>query len=96
MTNCPTCRAPYKSGTKCYRCGTRLEDILAVEREAAHCRHEAELALARQDIVTALGFSDRALYLHRSKESLRTAALVALARHRFSSACQLWRESQEL
>ena len=96
MTNCPTCRAPYKSGTKCYRCGTRLEDILAVEREAAGCRHEAELALARQDIVAALGYSDRALYLHPSKESLRTAALVALARRRFSSAYQLWRESQEL
>ncbi len=96
MTNCPTCRAPYKSGAKCYRCGTRLEDILAVEREAADYRREAERALARQDVVVALGYSDRALYLHRSKEALRTAALVALARRRFEDAYQLWRESQDL
>lgn len=96
MTNCPTCRAPYKSGTDCYRCGTRLDGILAIEREAADCRQKAEYALARGDIAVALGYVDRALYLHRSKESLRTAALVALARHRFSSAYQLWREWQEM
>ena len=95
MTNCPTCRAPYKSGASCYRCRTELDQILAVEREAAECREQAEHALARRDIIVALGYIDRALYLHRSKESLRTAALVALARHRFASACELWRESRE-
>ena len=96
MTKCPTCRAPYKSGTECYRCGTQLDGILAIEREAADCREKAECALARRDTVVALGYADRALYLDRSKESLRTAALVALARHRFSSAYQLWREWQEM
>ena len=96
MTRCPTCRAPYKSGASCYRCGTRFDEILAVEQEAAVCRQEAERALARRDIVVALGYSDRALYLHRSKESLRTAALVALVRQRYSAACELWRESQEM
>lgn len=96
MTKCPTCRAPYRSGTECYRCGTQLDGILAIEREAADCRQRAECALAHRDTVVALGYADRALYLDRSKESLRTAALVALARHRFSSAYEFWRESRDL
>lgn len=95
MTHCPTCRAPYKSGAKCYRCGTRLDGVLAIEREAAQCLVEAERALAQRDIVVAQGLVDRALYLHRSRASLRTAALVALARRQFPAACELWREWRE-
>ena len=94
MTRCPTCRAPYRSGAACYRCGTRLEDVIAVERAAEDCRLAARRALERRDLVVAQGHIDRALFFHRSSAVLRVAALVALARRDFSAACLLWRESR--
>lgn len=93
MTNCPTCRAPYRSGSTCYRCGADLAAILAVQVEAAAFRRAATRALSHRALITAQGYADRALFLHRSKEALGTAALVALVRRDFKAACELWFES---
>lgn len=94
MTRCPTCRAPYRSGSACYRCGTRLEEVIAIEREAEACRLAARRALARRELVSAQGHIDRALFFHRSGATLQAAALVALARGDFPAACALWLESR--
>lgn len=95
MTNCPTCRAPYRSDSTCYRCGTELGAIVAVQVEAAAFRRAATRALSRRALITAQGYADRALFLHRSREALGTAALVALVRRDFKEACELWLESRQ-
>lgn len=94
MTRCPTCRARYDSGDTCYRCGTRLADVVAVERQAAACVAKACVALNGRDIPSAQGHIDRALSLHRSSAALGTAALVALVVRDFESACMLWNEAR--
>ena len=71
MTCCPTCGVPYRSGSECYRCRTRLEKVLAIAREAEACRLQVPRALERREPVTAQGHIGRALFLHRSVAILR-------------------------
>lgn len=94
MTHCPSCQAPCDAAAECPRCETRLEDIRAVQAEAAACRLEARRALARGELSAAQGWIDRTLFLHRTREGLATAALVALASRDYSRACQLWAQSR--
>ena len=95
MTRCPTCRAAIGSRKVCYRCGTRFDDVIAIESEADACQQAARRALARRELASAQGHADRALFLHRSEAALQAAALVALARRDFPAACTLWREWRE-
>ncbi len=94
MTRCPTCRAPYRSGETCYRCGTGFSDVLAIEREAASCVAAGCAALEACDLASALGYADRALHLHRSEAALHLGAVVAIATKDFPRACALWREAR--
>ena len=95
MTRCPTCRASAGSRDVCYRCGTRFDNVIAIESEADACQLAARKALARRELATAQGYADRALFLCRSEVALEAAALVALARRDFHRACALWSERRE-
>ena len=92
MGRCPTCRAPYKGGPECNRCGTRLAEIVLIEERSSACERAARRALADRDLAGAQGYIDRALFLQRSRAALRTAAIVALASRDFAAACAFWRE----
>ena len=92
MKSCPTCKAPYRSGSACYRCQTDFTGILEIEKEAERCRVQAERELVRHNLPAAQGYVDRGLFLQRSVPLLRVAALVALATRRFPAAVDLWRE----
>lgn len=96
MKSCPTCRAPYRSGSECYPCRTVLDGVLEVEKEADWRQTQAERKLARRNLTAAQGYVNRGLFLHRSGPLLRVAALVALARRHFPAAVGLWREWREV
>ena len=95
MERCPTCRAPYREGLCCHRCQTDLRQVLAVERAAVRHRRQAQAALERGCGTQARAGAGRACALHRSSDSLKVRALVALADGDFPLALRLWREIRQ-
>ena len=94
MERCPTCGARHAGGPSCHRCRTDLQQVLSVERAAAHCRRQALAALGRGDRAAARERASHACALHRSRESLTAAALAALADRDFPAAVRLWRATR--
>ncbi|MCY4605891.1 MAG: hypothetical protein OXE49_16795 [Gemmatimonadetes bacterium] len=95
MKCCPTCKAPYRGGLCCHRCQTDLRQVLAVERAAGRHRRWAQAALERGCGTQARACARRACALHRSPDSLKVRALVALADGDFPLAVRLWREIRQ-
>ena len=95
MERCPTCRAQYRGGLCCHRCQTDLRQVLAVERAAVRHQRSARAALRRGCRAQARAGAGRACALHRSTDSLKVRALVALADGDFPLALRLWREIRQ-
>ncbi|MXX37060.1 MAG: hypothetical protein F4Z85_03095 [Gemmatimonadetes bacterium] len=95
MERCPTCKARYRGGLCCHRCQTDLRQVLAVERAAGRHRRQALAAFERGCRDQARACARRACALHRSRDSLKVQALVALADGDFPLALRLWREIRQ-
>ena len=95
MERCPTCKAQHQGGLCCHRCKTDLRQVLAVEQAAARQRRSARAALERGCISQARVAAHRAGALHRSRDSLKVQALVALRDGDFPLALRLWREIRQ-
>ena len=94
MERCPTCGAAFRGESPCYRCGTELEQVLAIERLAAQCREQSRRALDAGRLREAESHSRRACALYRSAQSLAERARVAVATGNYSLALALWREAR--
>ena len=92
MERCPTCGAKFRGESPCYRCGTELQKILAIEHLAMRCRLQSRRALDAGCLREAESHSRRACVLHRSTESLTDRARVAIASGDYPLALALWRE----
>ena len=66
MERCPVCRARFKGEAVCYRCGTDLNVLLAIEAEAAAWERETVALLAAGDWIAARRAADQALALQYS------------------------------
>lgn len=95
MERCPTCKAQHQGGFCCHRCKTDLRQVLAVEQAAERQRRSARAALERGCLAQARALADRACALHRSGDSLKVLALVALRDGDFPLALRLWREIRQ-
>ena len=95
MERCPTCKAQHRGPLFCHRCKTDLRQVLAVERAADRQRRHARAALERGYRSQARACARRACALHRSPDSLRVRALVALGDGDFPLALRLWREIRQ-
>jgi hypothetical protein len=65
MERCPNCRASYRDGTECRRCGMDLSQLLAVERAADSLFREALARLGAGDVRAATAALSRASTLRR-------------------------------
>ena len=95
MERCPTCRARYQGGLCCHRCQTDLRLVLAVERAAVSYQRQARAAFERGCSSQASTCAHRACALHRSIDSLKMQALIALGEGDFALALRLWREIRQ-
>lgn len=50
MERCPNCRARYRDGEHCYRCGMELSQLLKIEAQAALWERTAVARLAAGDL----------------------------------------------
>lgn len=65
MEQCPHCRARYRGGTECYRCGMDLSLLLQIEERAQAWERIAVKRLASGDLAQAEVAVARALALQR-------------------------------
>ena len=95
MERCPTCRARYQGGLCCHRCQTDFRLVLAAEGAAVSCQRQARAAFERGCSSQASTCANRACALHRSIDSLKMQALIALGEGDFVLALRLWREIRQ-
>ncbi len=95
MEACPSCKAAYRGGITCHRCGAELAAVLAIERAAAEHRAQSSQALSDRLPHTAWLHASRACELHRCPESLKCLALANLACGRFEAAVRVAQELPE-
>ena len=96
LDRCPTCGAAFRGKSPCYRCGTDLARMVAIERLAARRLLQSRLAMEEGILDEAEHHSRQACMLYRSADSLMARAGVALTRGDFREALSLWREAQQL
>lgn len=78
MERCPNCRARYRDGEACRRCGMELGHLLAAEAAAERLLRQGVANLADGDVPAALGALQRAASLaHNPFAEL----LLGFARH---------------
>lgn len=73
---CPTCKAPYKGGTVCYRCKSDLSILLEILGQADELRQCAIVFLKEGWIKEALKVIQRSLVLYRDDRSEKLEALI--------------------
>lgn len=73
---CPTCRAPYKGGSQCYRCQTDLSRLLAIRKQADELKMRALYLLREGKMEGAREAIQKSLFLCQDQESKRIEALV--------------------
>jgi hypothetical protein len=66
MDRCPLCRAAFREGPLCYRCGADLSLLLTVEVQAEALERQAVGCLAQDDSERAVEAIGQALSLRRS------------------------------
>lgn len=64
MLRCPNCRARYREGTTCHRCGMELELLLKIEQAAQYYLTVGISALAANDRHLAMVHLKRAYQLN--------------------------------
>ena len=79
---CPTCGARFRGEARCGRCGTDLQRLMAVARQAHALREEARLALLADRPAAALDVLDRARQIHDTPSARRLLVLALLAADR--------------
>lgn len=65
MERCPNCRARYREGEHCYRCGMELSQLLQIEARAAAWERIAVGRLAAGDITGAEAAAAKSLLSQR-------------------------------
>jgi hypothetical protein len=73
---CPTCKAPYREGTQCYRCQCDLGPLLTILRQAAELRNQSLCLLREGEIEQAKDAIQRSLFLSRDSKSEELYALI--------------------
>ncbi|MBT3308862.1 MAG: hypothetical protein HOL04_08190 [Gammaproteobacteria bacterium] len=79
MDKCPNCRARYRGGEQCHRCGMELELLLHIEQQREQLIIEALQALTQQHHNEALDLLQQAESMESSQMS---TALVEFIRQR--------------
>jgi hypothetical protein len=87
MERCPVCRARFKDQPVCYRCGTDLSMLLAIEAEAAVLERRAVALLGTGEWIKAHRTAERVLALQSSP--LATAVLDLSRQELIASEAQV-------
>ncbi|MBM3227217.1 MAG: hypothetical protein FJZ47_25910 [Candidatus Tectomicrobia bacterium] len=84
---CPTCRAAWRQGVVCTRCGTDLTALMQVALRAWELREAARRALCAGDRPReALALARAAFHLHTTPQGQRLLALALLANGQTATA----------
>lgn len=94
MEHCPTCNARYKEKPACYRCGTDLARLVAIEKEAAGHHAKATEAFHQQNFQTMYFHAHRACSLLRTPASEKLLACAALSTGDHKTALSSWKRLQ--
>lgn len=81
---CPTCRAPYKGGSQCYRCQTDLSRLLEIQKQADELKMRAIYLLRKGMPEDARKSIQKSLFLRQDPESRRIEALILASQGNFS------------
>ncbi|MGC1951293.1 MAG: hypothetical protein WA970_01650 [Gammaproteobacteria bacterium] len=76
MDRCPNCRARYREGAQCYRCGMELSQLLRIEAQAACWEGIAVGRLAAGDVTGADAAAAQALRRQRRPLALMLRMFV--------------------
>ena len=76
MDRCPNCRARYREGEHCYRCGMELAQLLKIEAQAAFWEHLAVGRLLAGDLASAGAAADNSLRRQRRPLALALRMFV--------------------
>ena len=63
MERCPVCRASFRGGCSCQRCGAELSPLLAIDRQAEALERRAVRCLATGDLDGAAAAAEQAVAL---------------------------------
>lgn len=90
MEHCPTCKAPYKGGQYCHRCGTDLGRLIDIQARADRHREEALAAYTAGDFDNMHHHARRACALYRTRPSEKLLACAAILTGKWDTALSLW------
>ncbi|MEW6378059.1 MAG: hypothetical protein AB1611_00475 [bacterium] len=76
---CPTCRAPYRGGSQCYRCQTDLSKLLVIQDQAAELKRRAVCLLRERKPGEARQAIRQSLLLLRDPDAEKVEALIMAA-----------------
>ena len=86
---CPTCRAIYKGGTKCYRCQGDLGELLSILKQADELKRQAKQFLKEGRHEEALEAIQDSLFLRQNTEAENLEALIYASQGKFNKALRL-------
>jgi hypothetical protein len=61
MERCPVCRASFRGGSSCHRCGADLSPLLAIDRQAEALERRAVQYLVAGDLDGAAAAAEQAV-----------------------------------
>ncbi len=76
MERCPQCRARYKDGDTCRRCGADLTLLHVIEAEADNLARQAVAQLLADDLPAAAEKASSSLKLHSTPFSRALAGFI--------------------
>lgn len=94
---CPVCRATYRSGAICHRCGVDLTPLIHLHDQAIWHHRQAIQAFQSGDYATAIAHNGQAITLHTQQPDFHALAGQLLAlQGDFPKAIAAWKIAQRL